>query len=89
MINDVLDKLRQELENAFTALNVWFNTGDELAGYRPQSGGWSIGEILEHVSLTNHFLLILIRKETEKAVQKAKTANPAKEVADYEINWKS
>lgn len=87
MITDGLDKLEEELIGAFVGLFAWFNVSDDLAGYRLREGEWSIGEILEHVSLTNHFLLILIRKGTEKAVQKAKTANFVEETIGYEINW--
>ncbi len=39
------------------------------SNYKPGNGGWTINEILEHIGLTNHFLLILIDKGTNKALQ--------------------
>ena len=87
MIAEILSKLKGELQNAFINLDEWFAVNDSLLNYRPQNGGWSTTEILEHVSLTNHYLLILIRKGTEKALQKASKLNLASEVSNYEFNW--
>ena len=47
----------------------WFDKEEELKSYPPQNGGWSISQILEHIALTNHFLLILINKGADKAVK--------------------
>lgn len=43
--------------------------------YSPRKG-WNVPQILEHVSLTNHYLLILIRKGRAKAIELA--AKPGK-----------
>lgn len=47
----------------------WFNESDEVKSYKPIDGGWSISEILEHIALTSHFLLILIDKGSKKALK--------------------
>ncbi len=47
----------------------WFNETEEIKLYKPKDGGWSIFEILEHIALTSHFLLILIEKGSEKALR--------------------
>ncbi|HPN69820.1 MAG TPA: DinB family protein [Saprospiraceae bacterium] len=48
---------------------AWFNESEEIKMYKPEDGGWSISEILEHIALTSHFLLILIEKGSEKAIR--------------------
>ena len=47
----------------------WFSENDEVKSYRPNDGGWTISEILEHIALTSHFLLILIDKGSKKALK--------------------
>ena len=47
----------------------WFNENEEVKSYKPNDGGWSISEILEHIALTSHFLLILIDKGSKKALK--------------------
>jgi len=47
----------------------WFNENDEVKSYKPNDGGWSISEILEHIALTSHFLLVLIDKGSKKALK--------------------
>jgi len=47
----------------------WFNENDEIKSYKPIDGGWTISEILEHIALTSHFLLILIDKGSKKALK--------------------
>ena len=46
-----------------------FRKDPELRNYRPKDGGWTISEILEHIALTSHFLLILIDKGADKALR--------------------
>src|SRR5262249_19103618 len=50
-----------------------------LRQFRPASGGWSIEQILEHITLTNHFLLLVIRRWTGKAVRKSQRGEPITE----------
>lgn len=47
----------------------WFEQADALKRYRPVDNGWTILEILEHIALTSHYLMILIDKGTNKALQ--------------------
>jgi hypothetical protein len=65
--------LGQALSDGFAALDAGFDQPAELLAYGPTGGGWSIAEILEHVSLTNHFLLKIIRKGVAKARHRAET----------------
>ena len=60
-----------DLVTNFNRLFWWLGREDELMDYKPTSGGWSITQVLEHISLTNHFLLRIIQKTTAKAVKRA------------------
>lgn len=51
----------------------------ETLGYSPQNGGWSCAQVLEHVSLTNSFLLIIIRRHVDKAL-KANSLNSTPQI---------
>ncbi len=62
---------RRELTNAFDRLFDVFAVREDLLYHRPLNGGWSIYEVLEHVVLANHFLLRIVNKQAEKAMQQA------------------
>lgn len=87
MIQNVITKIKDELSKAFAVLFLCFEANDELLDYRPAKGGWTIREVLEHVSITNHFLLILIRKGTAKAVEIAKDKNYDDLLLNYDLDW--
>jgi hypothetical protein len=63
--------IQQALDEAFDGLDAWFERAPEALAFKPADGGWNGREILEHVSLTNHFLMIVIRKGRDKALQRA------------------
>jgi hypothetical protein len=42
---------------------------------------------LEHISLTNHFLLILIRKGTIKSIEKASNTDYSELLVNYDLDW--
>lgn len=67
----LIAEISQRLTTAFDELNGWFAAPAPLRSYQPANGGWNIDEILEHVALTNHFLLILIEKGANKALKNA------------------
>jgi hypothetical protein len=87
MIANVINTIETELTQTFDELFKWFNTGSELMHYSPNNKGWSVRKILEHVSLTNHYLLVLIRKGTVKAIQKSKQADYATMLGGYDLDW--
>ena len=66
-----LSSIQSCLINNFRNIQIWFNESREVLNFKPNDGGWSIIEILEHISLTNHYLLIIIEKSTKKAKRKA------------------
>jgi hypothetical protein len=64
-------KVRQALTGIYAEVDGWFDRPVELRQYRPVAGGWSVDQVLEHITLTNHYLMLVIRKWTEKAIRKA------------------
>lgn len=68
-IHTIISEIKTFLVTTFSTIDAWFDKDLELRNYRPANGGWTINEILDHIGLTNHFLLILIDKGTNKALQ--------------------
>jgi hypothetical protein len=82
-IQTIIADIRSSLVNTFNRIDGWFDKDEELRSYRPANGGWTINEILEHIGLTNHFLLILIDKGTSKALQNVHKLDLQAELASY------
>ena len=55
-------RVRETLLPVFSELDAWFDRDESLRQRQPASGRWSVNAILEHVSLTNHYLLLTLRK---------------------------
>jgi hypothetical protein len=71
----ILINLKRELIRTFAVTDEWFDRAHPLRCFKPSSGGWSINEVLEHVMLTNHYLLILIEKGADKALRASVTTS--------------
>ncbi|MCA8829738.1 DinB family protein [Hymenobacter pini] len=82
-IHTHIASVQAALTDTFAALDTWCDAPAALQHYRPADGGWTANEILEHTALTNHFLLLLIRKGARKALQQAPTADLSAELAAY------
>ena len=87
MIQDIVNRIKSDLVIAFDELFNWFNSKTELLDCRSVNGGWTIRQILEHISLTNHFLLILIRKGVAKSTEKAETTDYSDLLTNYDLDW--
>ena len=87
MIGNIIDRIKEKLINTFDDVDRWFEIDENLSGYKPLSGGWSINEVLEHIYLTNHFLLILIKKGTKKAVELSSNKNFSRMLVNYNLDW--
>ncbi len=48
--------------------------------------GWTVIEILEHIALTSHFLMILIDKGTDKALRNVQNLSLEETLTDYEFD---
>lgn len=73
------------LLNVFQDVDNWFEKPADVRQYRPQNGGWTIDEILEHIYLTNHFLLIIIEKGATKSVKNSEGLNLNNMPVDYDF----
>jgi len=62
-----LTRLRAGLGHAFDELLARVEVGAERLDRRPLDGGWTPREVLEHVTLTDRYLLILAEKIAAKA----------------------
>jgi len=87
MIYNVITRIRDELIKTFDDLFSWFKSEEKLLDYPPANGGWTIRQILEHISLTNHFLLILIRKGAMKSIEIATGSSYTDLLVDYDLDW--
>ncbi|MNI69559.1 DinB superfamily protein [compost metagenome] len=70
VIKQTIEFIDKELSQTLKEYQTWFCLNPELLNFKPKVG-WSIEQILEHVTLTNHFLLIIIRKGKRKALELA------------------
>ncbi len=86
MIKDTITFVTNHLQKTQNDIDTWFDKPISLRTYRPQNDGWTINEILEHISLTNHFLLILIEKGTRKALNKNTPTALATIQKNYDFN---
>jgi hypothetical protein len=84
-VQKAIQFIEQELSKTLIEYYGWFEAKPELLDFKPEEG-WSIEEILEHVTLTNHFLLILIRKGKKKAKDLAIKVNLNQAISTYEYN---
>ncbi len=83
MIQNTINEIRLGLNDITQHVDTWFDKPEALRQYRPPNNGWTIDEILEHISLTSHFLLKLIDKGAEKALRNAGQCNLDQELAHY------
>lgn len=86
IIKNLISEINHFLVEIHQKAEEWFDKSPELLAYRPKSNGWTIAEILEHIALTSHFLLILIEKGTEKALKNAQSRDLQAELANYEFH---
>lgn len=86
-IQTIIADIKAFLVDTFSTIDTWFDKEANLRNYRPANGGWTINEILEHIGLTNHFLLILIDKGTNKALQNVHKLDLQNELENYVFHW--
>jgi len=70
LIQNTISKLTRELISTFAQLDSWFDH-DENMLQRAEEGKWNGYQVLEHVSLTNRYLLKLIEKGVGRAIRLA------------------
>jgi hypothetical protein len=85
LIADLLAELSSYLTATFALVDEWFDQPAALREYRPADLGWTTNEVLAHIGLTNHYLLILIEKGTAKALANTQGRILVAELAAYEF----
>lgn len=79
----LLHDIRAALDAAFEDVDRWFDRDAALRTFKPANGGWTIDQVLEHIALTNHFLLILIDKGAAKALKNVQQEDLQAVLANY------
>jgi len=87
MIGNIINRIRAELTDTFNEVFGWFDVSAGLLNYAPSNGAWNVSLVLEHISLTNQYLLILIRKGTAKALDRSKKNAVSPSLEGYDFNW--
>ncbi|WKN46000.1 DinB family protein [Tunicatimonas pelagia] len=77
------ENIQSWLPNTFQEVDGWFDRDEKLRTYKPQDNGWTIDEILEHITLTNRYLLILIEKGKRKASKRVNEVDLQSVLEDY------
>lgn len=62
---------RERLERAGRELEAWLAAPEPLWSSRPEPQAWSVAEVLEHVALMQHFVLLLVEKLAARGLARA------------------
>jgi hypothetical protein len=81
-IESTISKINKTLISTFALFDGWFDQPRDFL-HSKSDLRWGPLQILEHVMLTNHYLLLLIEKGADKAVRKAKGVDLNELVSDY------
>lgn len=79
-------QIKIHLVNTHAELLQWFDQNENLKSYKPKLDAWSVSEVLEHVLLTSHFLLILIDKGAAKALRNAENKSLDDLLAEFDFD---
>lgn len=85
-IKEHITEIKSHLIKTTAEILPWFEKEERIKNYRPLDGGWTIQEILEHISLTNYFLLILIEKGSKKSLKNVQGKDLKEELANYHFS---
>src|SRR5947208_355267 len=87
MITNVVNTIQVELTQTFEEVFNWLTIDNGLLNYSPDNKRWGVRKILENISLTNHYLLVLIRKGAVKAIEKSEKTDYAALLVNYDLDW--
>jgi hypothetical protein len=85
-ITNYIQQIQLHLIHTHAKIFDWFHEAETLKNYRPADNDWTISEILEHIALTSHFLLILIDKGTDKALRNVKNLSLEELLLEFDYN---
>lgn len=81
-----IQDIKNHLSFTFNEVDRWFEKDSTTLNYQPSNRGWTVQQILEHIYLTNLYLLILIEKGTKKAMKNSLELNLESEIKNYSFN---
>jgi hypothetical protein len=84
-IEMTISKINRELISAFALLDSWFDHEERFLHLKT-TDRWSPADILEHVMLTNHYLLILIEKGCDRAKAIANDTDLEEALQNYQFD---
>jgi hypothetical protein len=82
-IQNTISTIKTNLISGFAALDTWLDSGTALEN---SNGTWTRRMVIEHVMLTNHFLLILIEKGSAKAIDRSRNLDLKSLTEHYELD---
>lgn len=88
-IFELIQDIKNHLKFSFEEVDRWFDKDKEVLDHQPSNGGWTVHQILEHIYLTNFYLLILIEKGSKKAMQNILNLDLESEIKEYRFNQES
>jgi hypothetical protein len=68
-----VQRVQQALVTTFDQLDTYFEVDADLRQVHPAENEWCIDEILEHITLTSHFLMITLKQSLDKVLRRAET----------------
>jgi hypothetical protein len=84
-IENIIGTIRYQLKEVKSMLLKWIQEDAKVLHYKPRDGGWNSVQILEHITLTNHFLLVIIDKASSKAKHRASSNKVQQDWENYEM----
>ncbi len=81
----IIKILTDEIDDTFHEVMPWFAKDGLARTFRSSGDEWTIDQILEHISLVNHYLLILIDKGARKALKGTDRIKIEQELEGYEL----
>ncbi|MBK1895363.1 DinB family protein [Chryseobacterium paridis] len=81
-----IQHIQSHLKTSFNEVDKWFDADNKALEYIPIKKGWSVRQILEHIYLTNFYLLILIEKGMKKAIRNDKGLDLKLELENYNFD---
>lgn len=82
----LMKDIKTHLKLSFDEVDKWFGKDKTILNYQPSNGGWTIQQILEHIYLTNFYLLILVEKGSKKAMRNYLDLDLNLEIKNYSFN---
>jgi hypothetical protein len=79
-----IQRVREALQSTFENLDSYFDLAPTLRAYPPKEDEWCIDEILEHITLTSHYLMLVIKNSRDKVLKRAQTQSIAGGESDLE-----